>query len=50
MVPKLPSEWVREAVEALQTIRADISYATHRAYTTYGVLGIKVWIFNKELI
>ena len=33
----------------LQTIRADISYATHRANTIYGVLGIKVWIFNKEI-
>jgi|TARA_B110001450_G_scaffold251653_1_gene272087 small subunit ribosomal protein S3 len=44
------AEWVREGRVPLQTIRADISYATHRAYTTYGVLGIKVWIFNKELI
>lgn len=44
------AEWVREGRVPLQTLRADISYATYRAYTTYGVLGIKVWIFNKEII
>ena len=43
------AEWVREGRVPLQTIRADISYATHRAYTTYGVLGIKVWILIKNL-
>ena len=44
------AEWVREGRVPLQTLRADISYSTHRAYTVYGVLGIKVWIFNKEII
>jgi small subunit ribosomal protein S3 len=44
------AEWVREGRVPLQTLRADISYATYRAYTTYGVLGIKIWIFNKEII
>ena len=43
------AEWVREGRVPLQTIRADISYATHRANTIYGVLGIKVWVFNKEI-
>jgi small subunit ribosomal protein S3 len=43
------AEWAREGRVPLQTIRADISYATYRANTIYGVLGIKVWIFNKEL-
>ena len=43
-------EWVREGRVPLQTLRADISYATYRAYTTYGVMGIKVWIFNKEIL
>ena len=43
------SEWAREGRVPLQTLRADISYATHRANTIYGVLGIKVWIFNKEV-
>jgi|TARA_B100000459_G_C8541159_1_gene185053 small subunit ribosomal protein S3 len=44
------AEWVREGRVPLQTIRANISYATHEALTTYGILGIKVWIFDKELI
>ena len=44
------TEWVREGRVPLQTLRADISYATYRAYTKYGVLGIKIWIFNKEII
>jgi small subunit ribosomal protein S3 len=33
----------------LQTLRADISYSTCRAETRYGVIGVKVWIFNKEV-
>jgi len=44
------AEWAREGRVPLQTLRADISYATYRANTIYGVLGIKVWIFNKEII
>lgn len=44
------AEWAREGRVPLQTIRANISYATHEALTTYGILGIKVWIFDKELI
>jgi small subunit ribosomal protein S3 len=44
------AEWVREGRVPLQTIRADISYATYEALTTYGILGTKVWIFDKELI
>jgi len=43
------SEWFREGRVPLQTLRADISYATQRANTIYGVLGIKVWIFHKEI-
>ena len=43
------AEWAREGRVPLQTLRADISYATHRANTIYGVLGIKVWLFNKEI-
>jgi small subunit ribosomal protein S3 len=43
------AEWAREGRVPLQTIRADISYATHLANTIFGVLGIKVWIFNKEI-
>ena len=44
------AEWVREGRVPLQTLRADISYATQKAFTIYGVLGLKVWIFNKEII
>nr|WDB00116.1 ribosomal protein S3 [Cyanidium sp. THAL103] len=40
------TEWVREGRVPLQTIRADINYASCSAYTTFGVIGIKVWIFN----
>ena len=34
----------------LHTLRADIDYATYEAHTTYGVLGVKVWIFKGEVI
>jgi small subunit ribosomal protein S3 len=44
------AEWVREGRVPLQTLRADVSYATCKAFTTYGILGIKVWIFNGEII
>ena len=42
------AEWTREGRVPLQTLRADVSYASHRASTKYGILGIKVWIFKKE--
>ena len=44
------TEWIREGRVPLQTLKADISYATQRANTIYGVIGIKVWIFKKEII
>jgi small subunit ribosomal protein S3 len=44
------SEWAREGRVPLQTLRADIDYAIKRAQTTYGVLGIKVWVFNGEIV
>lgn len=44
------ADWVREGRVPLQTLRANISYSTYRANTIYGVLGIKVWIFDKEII
>jgi small subunit ribosomal protein S3 len=34
----------------LHTIRADVDYATAEALTTYGILGVKVWIFKGEVI
>jgi small subunit ribosomal protein S3 len=44
------SEWVREGRVPLQTLRADIDYATKEANTIYGVLGIKVWLFKSEIL
>ncbi|WP_371374470.1 30S ribosomal protein S3 [Thalassotalea aquiviva] len=44
------SEWYREGRVPLHTLRADIDYATARADTTYGVIGVKVWIFKGEVI
>lgn len=44
------SEWYREGRVPLHTLRADIDYATSEALTTYGILGVKVWIFKGEII
>ena len=44
------SEWVREGRVPLQTLRADIDYATKEANTIYGVLGIKIWLFRGEIL
>lgn len=44
------SEWVREGRVPLQTLRADIDYATKEANTIYGVLGIKIWLFKGEIL
>jgi small subunit ribosomal protein S3 len=44
------SEWIREGRVPLQTLRADIDYATKEAHTIYGVLGIKVWLFKSEIL
>jgi small subunit ribosomal protein S3 len=44
------SEWYREGRVPLHTLRADIDYGTAVANTTYGVIGVKVWIFKGEII
>jgi small subunit ribosomal protein S3 len=44
------TEWTREGRVPLHTLRADIDYATRVATTTYGVLGIKVWVFKGEVL
>lgn len=44
------SEWSLSGRVPLHTLRADIDYATATANTTYGSLGIKVWIFNGEVL
>ncbi|WMY97283.1 MAG: 30S ribosomal protein S3 [Arsenophonus sp.] len=43
-------EWYREGRVPLHTLRANIDYSTAEAFTTYGVLGIKVWIFKGEIL
>ncbi|BCX88812.1 small subunit ribosomal protein S3 [Methylomarinovum tepidoasis] len=43
------SEWYREGRVPLHTLRADIDYGFAEARTTYGVLGVKVWIFKGEV-
>ena len=44
------SEVYHEGRVPLHTLRADIDYATAEAKTTYGIIGIKVWIFKGEII
>jgi small subunit ribosomal protein S3 len=43
------SEWYREGRVPLHTLRADVDYGTYEAKTTYGVLGVKVWIYKGEI-
>ncbi|WP_058555012.1 30S ribosomal protein S3 [Thiohalocapsa sp. ML1] len=43
------SEWYREGRVPLHTLRADIDYGFAEARTTYGVLGVKVWVFRGEV-
>ena len=42
------TEWYREGRVPLHTLRADVDYGVSRANTTYGICGIKVWIFKGE--
>ena len=43
-------EWYREGRVPLHTLRADIDYGTARANTTYGICGVKVWVFKGEIL
>jgi len=43
------TEWYRDGRVPLHTLRADIDYGTAEAKTTYGIIGIKVWIFKGEV-
>ena len=43
-------EWIREGRVPLQTLRANIDYSHKIAFTTYGILGIKVWLFTGESV
>ncbi|MDO8561079.1 MAG: 30S ribosomal protein S3 [bacterium] len=42
-------EWLKKGRVPLQTLRADIDYAQKNAYTTYGVIGVKVWIYKGDI-
>ena len=44
------TEWYREGRVPLHTLRADIDYGTAEAKTTYGIIGIKVWVFKGEVL
>lgn len=44
------TEWYREGRVPLHTLRADISYSTAEANTTYGVIGVKVWIYKGDFV
>ena len=43
-------EWYREGRVPLHTLRADVEYNTSEAHTTYGIVGVKVWIFKGEIL
>lgn len=43
------TEWLKEGRIPLQTLRAEIDYGFKEAFTTYGRIGVKVWIFKKEI-
>jgi small subunit ribosomal protein S3 len=42
--------WQREGRVPLHTLRADIDYAQEEAHTTYGRLGVKVWVYKGEIL
>jgi len=44
------TEWYREGRVPLHTLRADIDYGTAEADTTYGICGVKVWIYKGEIL
>ena len=44
------SEWYREGRVPLHTLRANIDYATAEAHTTYGIIGIKVWVYKGDML
>ena len=44
------SEWYLQGQLPLHTLRADIDYGFSQAYTTYGVIGVKVWVYKGEVL
>ena len=43
------TEWYKEGSVPLHTLRCNIDYAIANAYTTYGVIGVKVWIYKGDI-
>jgi small subunit ribosomal protein S3 len=43
------TEWLREGSVPLHTLRANVDYAEAEALTTYGIIGVKVWIYKGEI-
>jgi len=43
------SEWLREGSVPLHTLRANLDYSETEALTTYGIIGVKVWIYKGEI-
>ena len=44
------TEWYKEGRVPLHTLRADIDYGCATAHTSYGCIGVKVWVFKKEVL
>ena len=44
------TEWLREGSVPLHTFRAEVDYAEAEALTTYGIIGVKVWIYKGEIL
>jgi len=44
------TEWYREGRVPLHTLRADVDYGTAEASTTYGIIGVKVWVYRGEIM
>ena len=44
------TEWYREGRVPLHTLRADVDYGTAEAVTTYGIIGVKVWVYRGEIM
>ena len=44
------SEWYRDGRVPLQTLRADIDFGFAEAHTTYGLIGIKAWVYKGEIL
>jgi small subunit ribosomal protein S3 len=44
------TEWYREGRVPLHTLRADIDYGFYEALTTYGIIGVKVWVYKGDML